>query len=244
MTNDLTEIAVDSDSMSLHEKYLEALKLAGGWVKVSEWAIKVGEVFPDVLEKADKQAANQVNDTTGLREIAARISSRISTGAYANQIEIDTSEKPRLVRYLNPEEQASHEKEEIEDDVAPLKRSDIIKNAEAKFSTEEQYRVSEFEAIAGQLRQCFGLQFEVDHAQALLNQEEPGPHHPDNMQLLLKAHNGKKNNQNWKRFSFAEQMEYIESALKMQAVISERLGVELVTSIQNSLRTRLENVFE
>ena len=79
--------------MNMHEKYLEALKLTDGWVKVSEWAIKVGERFPEVLEKAEKEAVNQANETTGLREIAARISSRISRGEYAEKIEIDTGEK-------------------------------------------------------------------------------------------------------------------------------------------------------
>lgn len=229
--------------MKIRERYLEALKSTDEWIKVSEWAIKVGEIYPAILEKAEQDALNQANETTGLREIAARISSCISSGAFGTQIEINQSEKPRLVRYLKPEDQISHEEEEIEDDVAPLKRGDLIKEAEAEFSTEERYRVAEFEAIAGQLKQCFGLSFEVDHAQALLNQENPGPHHPDNLQLLLKAHNGRKNNQNWDRFSLEEQIEYIESALKMQSIIAERLGVELISTVQESLKARLENVF-
>lgn len=229
--------------MNMHEKYLEALKLTDGWVKVSEWAIKVGERFPEVLEKAEKEAVNQANETTGLREIAARISSRISRGEYAEKIEINTGEKPRLVRYVEPAEQASHEEEEIQDDIAPLKRGDIIRKAELGFTTEERYRVAEFEAISGQLKQCFGLSFEVDHAKSLLNQEDPGSHHPDNLQLLLKAHNGRKNNQNWERFTLAEQVEYIDAALKMQSLIAERLGVDLITSVLLSLKARLEHVF-
>jgi hypothetical protein len=34
------------------------------------------------------------NYTTGLREIAARVSSNISRGAYAGRIEIDDTERP------------------------------------------------------------------------------------------------------------------------------------------------------
>jgi hypothetical protein len=214
--------------MSLDKKYLEALKATEGWVKVSEWAIRVGKLFPDVLEKAEIQAANQASETTGLREIAARISSRISSGAFSKEIEIDYSEKPRLVRYLQPTEQATHEEEEIEEDLAPLKRSEIIKKAADAFNTVERYRVSEFEAISAQLKQCFALSFEVDHAKSLLNQADPGPHHPDNLQLLLKAHNGMKNNHNWERFSVEEQIEYIEAAIKMQSLIATRLKIELV----------------
>jgi hypothetical protein len=229
--------------MTIGEKYLEALKQTEGWVKVSEWAIRVGELYPELLEAAEKQAASQANETTGLREIAARISSTISSGKFEQHIEIDPSEKPRLVRYVAPEEHAKHSKEDLDDDVAPLKRGEIIKQAEANFTTAERYRVAEFESIAAQLKSFFGLSFEVDHAQALLNQQSPGPHHPDNLQLLLKAHNSRKNNQNWERFSISEQVDYIESTLKMQSIIAERLGVDLVAKVQESLMQRLKDVF-
>ena len=39
--------------MNITEKYLEALKPLTDWVIVSEWAIKVGELYPDILEKAE-----------------------------------------------------------------------------------------------------------------------------------------------------------------------------------------------
>ena len=35
-----------------------------------------------LLAKAEKEAANQKNDTTGLRKRAARISSRLSSGGF------------------------------------------------------------------------------------------------------------------------------------------------------------------
>ena len=86
--------------MNITKKYLEALKPVDGWVTVSEWAIKVGELYPDILEKAEIEASNQANETTGLREIAARISSSISRGAYAGKIEVNDSERPRQIKYL------------------------------------------------------------------------------------------------------------------------------------------------
>lgn len=70
----------EKKNMKIHEKYLEALKTFDGFVTVSEWAVKFGEMYPELLEKANKEAQNQKNDTTGLREIAARISSRLATG--------------------------------------------------------------------------------------------------------------------------------------------------------------------
>ena len=76
--------------MTKTQKYLEALKTFDDWVIVSEWAMRVGELYPDILEAANEQAINQANETTGLRELAARISSRLSTGGFP-EVEIDDS---------------------------------------------------------------------------------------------------------------------------------------------------------
>jgi len=43
--------------MSMIEKYLEALKDIDGWVIVSEWATRFGELYPELLEKAKAEAA-------------------------------------------------------------------------------------------------------------------------------------------------------------------------------------------
>ena len=229
--------------MSFRNKYLEALKTFDDWVIVSEWAKRFGELHPDLLEKADQEAANQANDTTGLREIAARISSVISNGAYDKQIEIDTSERPRKVRYIPEEERAEHDSQEIEEDVAPLRRDEIIKLASNDFDNNEKYRVSEFETISKQLKTFFGLDFEVDHAQALLNNEQQGKHHPDNLQLLLKAHNGKKNNKNWERFSLEEQIDYIKTTIKLQQLVASRMSIGIESNVLDSLLERLKNIY-
>jgi len=50
------------------------------------------------------------------------------------------------------------------------------------------------------------LDFEVDHTQVLLNPHAPESHHSDNLQFLLKSHNGKKHSKNWERFSLEEQL--------------------------------------
>ena len=54
---------------NISDKYLDALKLISTWVTVSEWTIKFCEIYPELLEKANKEAANQKNETTGLREM-------------------------------------------------------------------------------------------------------------------------------------------------------------------------------
>jgi len=229
--------------MKLFEKYLAALKEAEDWITVSDWARKVGALFPDVLAKAEMDAKGQAQETTGLREIAARISSEIARGAYINNMEVDASERPRRVRYTSSIEHDEHVQQEIDEDVAPLKRDDIIKLAVQSFSVHEKYRVNEFDSIAKQLKQFFGLDFEVDHSEALLNSENPGAHAAENLQLLLKAHNGKKNNKNWPRFSFEEQADYIEAAIKLQGLVSVRFGIEMEQQVLGSLLNRLKEVY-
>lgn len=224
-------------------KYLEALISIDGWVTVSEWATRFGEMYPDLLEKANEEARNQANDTTGLREIAARISSNIARGAYIDNIEIDTSERPRKVRYVSTEVHKQNVDNEIEEDVAPLRRSDIIRHAEVSMGSLEKYRAAEFDAIARQLKSFFGLDFEVDHAKALLNDKDPGTHHPDNFHLILKAHNCRKNNDNWERFTFDDQVAYIESVIKTQEIVASRFGIEMESKVLGSLIERLKKVY-
>lgn len=230
-------------SDSIRAKYLDALKTIDDWVIVSEWAQRFGELYPDLLEKANREAANQANETTGLREIAARISSIISQGGYEGKIEIDISERPRKVRYLPEEEREEHKTQEIEEDVAPLRRNEIISQSRQVMSSHDQYREAEFDAIAKQLKSFFGLDFEVDHAKSLLNRNEPGIHHPDNFQLLLKAHNAKKNNDNWARFTLDEQIEYIKAALRIQEIVAPRFKIDMETMVLESLLNRLKNIY-
>lgn len=228
---------------SFREKYLEALKTFDDWVIVSEWAQRFGELYPDLMEKANREAENQASDTTGLSQIAARMGSILSTGGFEGKIEVDTSERPRKVKYIPEEKRLEHEKQDVEDDIAPLRRNEIVRLANQSMSSLEKYRVSEFEAISKQLKLFFALEFEVDHAKALLNPSNPGAHHPENFQLILKAHNAKKNNENWERFTLDEQIEYIETAIKLQAIVASRFSIEMESEVLGSLIDRLKKVY-
>jgi len=228
--------------MTKTQKYLEALKTFDDWVIVSEWAVRVGELYPDILDAANEQAANQVNETTGLRELAARISSRLSTGGFP-EVEVDDSEHPRRVRYISEAQRQEREEEELEADIEPLTRAERIRQDTQALSEIERYRIEEFETIAKQLNRFFSLDFEVDHATALLNPSEAGKHHPDNLQLLTKAHNGKKNKKNWQRFTIEEQKAYIKQVVALQTMIASRLEISLVEDVLDSLLERLGRVY-
>jgi hypothetical protein len=229
--------------MKIHEKYLEALKTFDDYVIVSVWAEKVGELYPDLLEKANQEAQNQKIETTGLREIAARISSRLSTGGFDGFVKIDSSERPRKIKYITQEEFQENTTHDIEEDLEPLTRKEIEKNAEDKFVSIEVYRLDEFRNIQKAFKSFFNLDFELDHAKALLNKSEQGKHHPKNFQLLLKYHNAKKNNSNWKRFSMDEQETYIREVVKLQSLVADKLDIEINEQILNSLILRLKQVF-
>ncbi len=225
--------------MKIVEKYLEAIKTFTDYVTISEWAIKFSELYPDELEKANQQAANQKNDTTGLREIAARISSRLSTGGYSKEVLIDDSERPRKVKYITKDELIEQEQIEIDEDIEPLRRQDIINNATNQLEIFALYRITEFENIQKAFKQFFGLDFEIDHAEALLNSEKQGEHHPSNLQLLLKYHNGKKNKNSWSRFTFEEQEDYIKKSVALHSLVADKIDVEIDNMILESLLVRL-----
>lgn len=229
--------------MKIHEKYLEALKTFTDYVTISEWAIKFGEMYPDELEKANEQAAQQKNDTTGVRELAARMSSRLSAGGFVGKVQIDDSERPKKVKYITKDQLEENIQKEIDEDIEPLRRQDIINNAVDQMQILDLYRISEFENIQKAFKQFFGVDFEIDHAQALLNDDKQGDHHPDNLQLLLKYHNGKKSKKSWERFTFDEQVDYIKQTISLQSLVADKFDVEIDNKILESLINRLRVVY-
>lgn len=144
---------------TITEKYLEALKTINDWVIVSDWAKMVGELYPDILDKANSEAANYATESTGLREIAARISSAIVRGSYLDNIEIDNSERPRKVRYISKTDHEENIQQEIEEDVAPLRRDEIIRQALVQATDHDKYRLAEFDSISKQLKLFFWFKF-------------------------------------------------------------------------------------
>lgn len=229
--------------MTISDKYLEALKTFNDYVLVSQWAEKVAELYPDLLKKANKEAQNQANDTTGIRELSSRISSRLSTGGFDGYVKIDDSERPKRVKYITKEELEESINNNIEEDLEPLTRQDIEKESENSMAINQLYRLDEFRNIQKSFKKFFSLDFELDHATALLNTHIKGEHHPNNMQLLLKYHNGKKNNKNWKRFTIDEQIAYIKKTIELQSLVSNQLNINIDENIINSLFKRLISIF-
>ena len=229
--------------MKMNDKYLNALKSFDGFVVVSVWAQKFGEMFPEDLKKANKEAEGQIANTTGIREITARISSVLCRGAFHNKIEIDTSERPRMIRYIKENELELINQKNLDEDIEPLKRDEIIRNAKNNLETKQIYRLTQFEQITKELNKWFGTRFEVEHSKALLNEHEQGKHHPDNIQILLKSHNSKKNNKNWERFTLEKQIEYINKVIDLQKLVLENFNLEFEEVIFEDLINRLRRIY-
>jgi hypothetical protein len=234
--------------MKMKDKYLEALKSLDGFVIVSVWAERFGEMFPEDLEKANREAEGQNTKkesgfTTGIREIAARIGSAIHGGVWHDQIEIDNSERPRVVRYIEKNELVLINQKNLDEDIEPLKRDDIIRNAKNNLETKQLYRLTQFEQITKELNKWFGTRFEVEHSKALLNQHDQGTHHPDNIQILLKSHNSKKNNKNWERFTLEKQIEYINKVIDLQKLVLQNFNLEFEQVILEDLINRLRRIY-
>lgn len=243
MANKGDNMVKKSTSSSVSESYLQALRAINDWTTVSDWAIRVGEMFPELLEKANKEAKNHKRATTGIREIAARISSWVSTDGFAGKIEVDESERPKRVRILTKEAATHYQEKSLESDLEPLTRSQRIKSDEDLLGTIEKYRIAELDAIIKQLKDFFNLDFELEHAKAILNPKDPGKHHPDNLQILLKSHNRQKSNDNWDRFSLQEQIEYIQAVVKVQKLVSAKMKIDLHDEVIGSIIERLKLIY-
>lgn len=222
---------------SIKELYLETLIYINDWVTVSEWANRFGEANPELFKKADEQAKNQAKPSTGHRELAARIGSLIAEGKYLGKIEVDSSERPRKVRYLEKADS------ELESDLEEVSRDEEIKTSEARWSEQDRYRYDEFDKIKKQLGSFLGTSFHLDHAAALKNKGKPGSHHPDNIQILIQGHNSKKSNQNWKRFTLDEQVEYILKIVESYEIIVKKNKLDFEKEIVESLINRLRLVY-
>jgi len=202
-------------------------------------------MFPEEYEKVKIQSStsSKVKPLTPLRLITTRISSLVTVGRLSKIIKIDDTEIPKKVKFVSKEEFDKNIIKEIEEDLEPLNRQEIIKNSLNKLKILDLYKIAEFENIQKAFKQYFGLDFEIDHAHSLLNNDEKGEHHPNNFQFLLKLHNNKKNNDNWKRFTFIEQIDYIKKAIILHNTIADKLDIEIDDEILNLLFKRLENVY-
>ena len=125
-----------------------------------------------------------------------------------------------------------------------LSRDAIIRRDLDEMSAYDRYRLEEIYTITKDLNKYFNLNFEVDHAQALLNMENPGQHHPDNLQILIERRNRIKGSNNWDRYSIDKQEEHLRYHVADHLEEGDLLGVTGCNEILEALIHRLRLVYE
>ena len=228
-----------NSELNIGQLYLETLMKQEQEITFGEWARLFSKDHPDLLEKAHNEAIAQKRPSTGLRELAARMSSMIAGGRFDDCVQINRSEKPMKIKYISPSEREDIQIEEDEE----ITREEKIQSDFEGLSIKEKYRIDEMENIIKQLKYYFSLDFELDHAKAIRNKEDPGTHHPDNLQLLLKIHNNRKSHKNWQRFTYNEQINYLKAVINVQILVSRKMEIEIHEEVIEKIIDRLKLVY-
>lgn len=207
------------------EQFIEALRTFDDFATVPEWARKFNELYPKAFENSNKGKYQQAKDS---------IWRHIGKNDFSN-LECDSSGETKKYKYV------SDETKQIEYE-AEKQRGEIEESAEEKWSSIDKYRSTEMDLIVKTLNNIFKTNFEKDHAVSIHSEKEKA-HHPDNFQLLLKNHNGKKLTKNWKRFTFKEQENYIRKVIELQCLLKDKIGFDYDEKLLNLLLERLKAVF-
>lgn len=104
------------EDLNIGQLYIETLIKQDQEITFGEWARLFSKDHPDLFEKAHKEAVAQKRPSTGLRELAARMSSMIAAGRYHDCVSVNRLERPMKVKYistLDREEIETEEEEEI-----------------------------------------------------------------------------------------------------------------------------------
>lgn len=200
--------------------YWEMFKRATSPTTVPEIVEQIIVEHPDFFAKKDAAAAQQKRPNNGRKQIQAEVNSLIATGRIPSQLQVDRTGDLITFTYLEQDVEDAdddllleYEDEGTTDNPCKATRRQIVQEAISNFTPEELYRTQEFKRIADALKTNCGITLDVDHAKSLLNYEEPGEHHPDNLQLLESNLNKSKNNKNWNRFTWEQQERHLRCLL-------------------------------
>jgi len=223
--------------MTKQERFIEVLRTFEKPVTVSEWANRVVEQYPAIL--------NQINSKTNkpmtLKELATTMSLKVSRGEFS-EIKILDSEPYRRVMYLTENKKNDLTKMEVNKDVEAIVLASKIKEDIKKSKEQDKYRLEELSSICSQLNKYFALNFTLHHAQSLSNAKNTGRHHVDNLQLLTTEHVLLKKD-GTKKFSIDEQKAYIKRIISVHMMIVKSIDINLTDDVLEMLLDRLEKIY-
>jgi ribosomal 50S subunit-associated protein YjgA (DUF615 family) len=223
--------------MTKKERFIDVLRTFETPVTVSEWANRVVEEYPTILN----QINSKTNEPMTLKALATTMSLKVSRGEFS-ELKIVDSEPYRTVMYLTENKKNDLTKMEVTKDIeAIVLKSKMIEDIK-KSTEQDKYRLEELKNICSQLNKYFLLNFTLHHAQSLSNSKSTGRHHVDNIQLLTTEHVLLKKD-GVKKFSIDEQKAYIKRVISVHMMIVKSIDLNLTDDVLEMLLDRLEKIY-
>jgi len=223
--------------MTKQERFIEVLRTFETPVTVSEWANRVVEHYPAILN----QINSKTNEQMTLKALATTMSLKVSRGEFS-ELKVLDSEPYRQVMYLPENKKKDLTKKEVTKDVEAIVLEAKIKEDIKKSSDQDKYRLEELNSICKQLNKYFKLDFNLHHAESLSNSKKSGRHHVDNLQLLTREHSLLKKD-GAKKFSIEEQKAYIKRVISVHMMIDRTIDINLTDDVLEMLLDRLEKIY-
>ena len=223
--------------MTKKERFLDVLRTFETPVTVSEWANRIVEHYPSILN----QINSKTNEPMTLKALATNMSLRVSRGEFS-ELKVLDSEPYRRVMYFTKNNKNDLTKMEVTKDVEAIVLKSKM-NGDIKKSTEEdKYKLEELLRICSQLNKYFSLQFTLHHVQSLSNSKGRGRHHIDNLQLLTPEHILLRKD-GMKKFSIEEQKAYIKRIISVHMMVDKSIDINLTDEVLEMLLDRLEKIY-
>jgi len=223
--------------MTKQEKFIEVLRTFDTAVTVSEWANRVVEQYPAILN----QINSKTNEPMTLKALATTMSLKVSRGEFS-ELKVLDSEPYRRVMYLTENKKNDLTKMEVTKDVEAIVLESKMNDDIKKSTEQDRYRLEELSSICTQLNKYFRLNFNFHHAQSLSSTTKSGRHHVDNIQLLTTEHSLFKED-GTKKFSIEEQKAYIKRVISVHMMIDKSIDINLTDEILEMLLDRLEKIY-
>ncbi len=203
-----------------------------------------GDEDEPTLEMAIQRITRRFNDSFVKGNLDPKI--WIYNGTGVRQIRIASGDKEASLLTLTEKLLLEKGVKSGEDMETTITRKEREKRDSTKWISDDTYRYGEFKDIASSLNKHFNLDLEVDHAWAIMCDDKPGQHHPDNLHLLSKRHNVIKNNFSSNRFTIEEQEDYITDLVTFNKKHSDRLNLRAhgTEKVLEKLFIRLEAIYD
>jgi len=224
-------------TMTKKERFLEVLKACDRPVTVAEWAEKVVERYPLIL--------NQVNSKTNklmtLKDLVLGLGQKLSKHEF-EEVTILNINPYRKVEYIPESMRMNLMKQCIKRDAEPLMIASKIKKDIERLPESDKYRIEELNSIKEQLNSYFALNFILHHVYGVMSEKKEGRYNADNLELLTEEHANKKSMEQIK-FSLETQKLYIKRMIDVQMMLNSDMEINLSDDVLDMLLERLEKVY-